>query len=437
LALGALAVTNSWDFPTYGLLFGLTMLGAAWRADGAQARGVPLLRLLGAGLLAAGIGLASLMLYAPFFDRYWAPVGGVGQVAWESGTSVSDYLLLYGVFAALLLPTLGGGLWRLARRRGRRGAAAARPATALGIRAATPSAGARWLILGVPGLILVLALLLPASGLRLILAGLLLGALSLLLRRELAPATWYALLLAWLGWAVSLGIELVYIRDHLDGSEWYRMNTVFKFGLHIWVLLALAAAALLPLLLGGLRRLGGATAQALGLVVLALLLALAAIYPLAGTPSRVANRFDVATGPTLDGLAFMEQAYFEYDCLAFGGCEPGVERVVVDLRGDAAAIAWLNRTISGTPIIVQSNLSFYRAYGIRIAANTGLPTVVSALHVNEQRDPAAAARRDRDLERFYRSSEIEQALRFLASYGVDYVYVGGGRAGFLSGGGAG
>lgn len=411
LSLGALAITNSWDFPTYGLLIGLALLGAAWRACGPRGRTLALGGLFRAGLLAAGIGLAGLMLYAPFFDNYWAPVGGIGSVAWDGATAISDYLIIYGVALAVLLPTLGAALWRVTHGWVR---SHSRPRRML-----------PWLALGLLLLALGSAVLMPSLGLRLALVVLLLAGLLLLSQRAIAPATWYALLLAWLAWAVSLGIELIYIRDHVDGGDWYRMNTVFKFGLQIWVLLGLAAAALLPRLLQGLRRSGGAPAQAGALAVLTLLLAMAAVYPLAATPARIANRFEVSSGLSLDGLAFMHEAQFVYDCQAFGGCEPGLGQVLIDLRGDAQAIAWLNQNMSGTPIVVQSNQFFYRAYGIRIAANTGLPTVVSALHVDEQRDPAAAARRDRAVEQFYRSSDIEQALRFLAEYGVNYIYVGG------------
>ena len=405
LSLGAIAITNAWDFPTYGLLTGLALLGAAWRADGARARGWPILRMLTAGGLAVGVGLVSLLLYTPFFDRYWAPVGGIGQVGWDDGTRLLDYLILYGIFMALLLPLVGGALWRLTGRW------------------RLPLLGGTLILLGV-------TVAMPNLGLRPTLLLLLLIGLILLPRRLLNQETWFTLLLAWVAWAVSLGMELIFIRDHLSGGDWYRMNTVFKFGLQVWVLLALAAAASIPLLLRGLGRLGGVTAQRLGMGLVLLLLLAGLVYPLVAIPSRLANRFTVDTGLTLDGLAFLKQASFSYDCASFGGCEPGVDRVTVDLRGDAEAIAWLNRSISGTPIVVQSNLSFYRAYGIRIAANTGLPTVVSALHVNEQRDPVAAARRDRELDQFYRSPDIEQALAFLARYGVDYIYVGGAERAF-------
>src|SRR5262249_26555135 len=75
-------------------------------------------------------------------------------------------------------------------------------------------------------------------------------------------------------------------------------------------------------------------------------------------------------------------------------------------------------------IVLQSSLEFYRAYGVRIAANTGLPTIVSPLHANEQHNPQEVAERDRDVQEIYETLDTTQALRLLAKYHVGFVYVG-------------
>jgi YYY domain-containing protein len=407
LTIGTLAVTNSWDVPTYGLLTGLVLLGSTWRAVGTRGSGIPWAALLRHGLLAVLIGVVGLASYAPFFDRFYALVGGIGTVALDGGSSVGDFLAMYGLLVLPALLLVMAGLAHVLSRE----------------RKATTN------VLVLPilfvGITLVLAALVPQLALRVTLLLLLIGTSLLLLQRRIAMPTWFTLLLFWMAWAVALGFETLFIRDHLAGGDWQRMNTVFKFGLQVWVLLALGVSASLPRLLAGLQRMGGPPARMVGMVGLVLVGIVAAAYPLAAVPSRIANRFDVQTGPTLDGLAFMEQAGFSYDCNAWGGCTNGLDRVEIDLRGDAAAIEWLNREIQGTPIVVQSNLSFYRSYGIRIAANTGLPTVISALHANEQRDSFQTAARDRDLEQFYSTPSVEAALRFLARYRVNYVYVGG------------
>lgn len=398
LVLGTLAVTNSWDFPTYGLLAGIAIIAGAVRRAGWRWPAITL-----AAVKAVGLGIGSLALFAPFFDRYWPMVGGIGLVT-SHVTLPLDYILLYGLPQTIVTPVILGAALQRWRRH----------------------LPARWwtLLLSGTGIVLIVGAALPEWALRISLFALLTMTTLLLARRAAGAPAWYALLLAWLAWAISLGVEVVYIRDHLDGSDWYRMNTVFKFGLHVWVLLGLAAAGLLPRLLAWLNQRGGQPATAAALAVIAIPALIAASYLPVAVPSRLATRFPIDTGPTLDGMAFMEQASFTYDCTAFGGCAPDTAMVQVDLRGDAAAIRWLNQQINGTPIVAQSSLWFYRAYGIRVAAATGLPTVISALHADEQRDPAVTSRRVRDIETFFTTNDPETALRILARYNVDYVYIG-------------
>lgn len=399
LTLGTLAVTNSWDFPTYGLLSGIAIIAGAVRWHGWRRSALGL-----AVVKAIGLGVGSLLLFAPFFDRYWPMVRGIGLVTTHV-TLPFDYFLLYGLPLAIIVPVVCGAVVKRWQR-------------------FLP--GRAWaLLLSGIGVVLIVGAALPELALRLILLVILSLTSVLLVRRATGAPAWYALLLAWLAWAVSLGVEIVYIRDHLDGSDWYRMNTVFKFGLHVWVLLSLAAAGLLPRLLQWLNRRGGQPARAAMLIIIAIPALMAVSYLPVAIPSRIVTRFPVTAGLTLDGMAFMQHATFTYDCNAFGGCAPDTSMVQVDLSGDAAAIRWLNQQIIGTPVIVQSSLWFYRAYGIRVAAATGLPTVISALHADEQRDPVVTGRRVRDIETFYTTSDPETALRILARYNVDYVYVGG------------
>jgi YYY domain-containing protein len=461
LVLGVLAVTNSWDFPTYALLLGGALIGRVWRgwpgrrttnderrttnedSDGSSSSvrrpsSYPLwLHLAGALATTAAICGGALVLYLPFFQNFQARVGGVGRV--EQGSSIVPYLLIYGLYLAVLAPLAFAAVWRLLRYRERlaRGPGAGHAAQAeleapvLGIVANPPQssypAPGRWrrlrrLLLIVPVLLLVVAVAQPVLGLKLWLGALALLGLIALLPRRSSPEAWFTLWLAVVAWAVSLGIELFYIRDHLDGGDAERMNTVFKFGFQVWVLLALAAAAALPRLMRGLRRVG-ALAETAGWAVLAALVALALVFPLAGTPSRLATRFPLQPGPTLDGLAFMEQAEFDVAPQDMG-LSAGDLPIHIALRGDGAAIRWLNEHIEGTPIVLQSDLWFYRPYGTRIAANTGLPTIVSPLHASEQHDPDQVAERDQDVQTIYRTTDTDQALELLSKYHVGYVYVG-------------
>ncbi len=150
--LGALAVANSWDLPTYALLLCGALLGRAWRGRRPTMDGQPelalahtegdqqsttdhpprlWLRLLGA-LLATGLIVAgALLLYLPFFQNFDAQVGGVGRV--RVGTPLPLYVFVYGLFLAVLVPTIFAGVWRLLRHRERlaRGTFQGHPAEAM------------------------------------------------------------------------------------------------------------------------------------------------------------------------------------------------------------------------------------------------------------------------------------------------------------------
>ncbi len=117
LTLGALAVTNSWDFPTYGLLLGGALLGRAWRTTRRIDRQLAM-SLIGAALGGVALGGAALVLYLPFFQNFQAMVSGAGLV--RDTTHLGDYLLLYGIFLTPLIVVLFGAPWRALRSVGRR-----------------------------------------------------------------------------------------------------------------------------------------------------------------------------------------------------------------------------------------------------------------------------------------------------------------------------
>ena len=104
LVLGALWVTNTWDFPTYLLLAccGLTLAALprlrSWRG---------LASLAAAALFVIGVAYAAFL---PFHLRYDAVFQGVER--WRgSRTGLSDYLIIHGVF---LFTIVSGLLVRLA-----------------------------------------------------------------------------------------------------------------------------------------------------------------------------------------------------------------------------------------------------------------------------------------------------------------------------------
>ena len=61
---------------------------------------------------------------------------------------------------------------------------------------------------------------------------------------------------------------------------------------------------------------------------------------------------------------------------------------------------------------------------MRIAANTGFPTVLGRLHQDEQRPAAPVLAREADVKTIYSTPDVATTLDLLAKYQVDYVYVG-------------
>ncbi|HZB96308.1 MAG TPA: DUF2298 domain-containing protein, partial [Herpetosiphonaceae bacterium] len=408
LVLGTLAAANSWDAPTYGLVIGGVLVGRAWRAPLARSRRIRSLA-LGSGLAVVLLG-GGLLLFLPFFTHYQAMVGGIGIV--RRPDRLLDFTAIYGVtlYVSLTLLALLG--WVVGQQATNpackvmgRGGAVALPLLTLAVLLVGAAFGRGTAAAqGATGTS-------PVPVLAFVLMALVGFALLLALVARLPDDEWLILWIITAGLLVALGIQIVFVRDHLAGSDWERMNTVFKFGLQIWTLLALGAAAAFPLVLRLLRRLSDFAMVVWATIFVGLLLA-GATYPVAAIPSRVSMRFQDHPGLTLDGLAYMQTARYEHD------------GKTIDLHWDAEAVAWLKQHMRGLPVVLQSEAEFYRAYGVRIAASTGLPTVLGRLHEDEQRPVDGVLAREADVQTIYNTPDQQTALRLLQQYHVDYVYVG-------------
>lgn len=406
LVIGALAIANSWDAPTYALLLGGALVGRAWRSGQARLTLASLGRVGLAIVTALGTVAVGLLLYAPFFMHYRAQVGGIGRV--HATDSLLQYGLIYGPLLFLGISLLGSvaliAISQMAARRRTvvRAGTIALPLLIAGLMltgarlmAPDPSQSVGWslrLVLGLLALSGMVLALLPAS------------------TRRLRDREWLPLWLITVGLLVGFGIQFVLVRDHLADSPSERMNTVFKFGLQIWALLAIGGAAAVPIILRVLRRNEIVSGVWIGLLLV--LIAPGLIYPLVGIPSRLGTRFDRTLPLTLDGLAFMPRAAYGY------------ENQQIALRADGEAIDWLKQNIAGTPVFLTSDREFYRTYGMRIAANTGLPTVLGRLHQDEQRPGVEVVERADDVQTLYDTPDIATTMQLLAKYGVQYIYVG-------------
>jgi DNA-binding beta-propeller fold protein YncE len=187
--------------------------------------------------------------------------------------------------------------------------------------------------------------------------------------------------------------QRVYISD--------RMNTFFKLYLEAWLLFAIATAVLV---FRGKERPGAfgrwplVARGAFGLLVLAAL-----FTTVTAARGAVSNHFAVYSGPSLDGLRYLEES------------RPGEYR----------AILWLRNNLRGTPVILEAQGDPYQDFG-RISMNTGLPTVLGwEHHVKQRGNPESGVSERREaIRRIYSATDAAAIERLLRRYHVGYVYVG-------------
>ena len=393
LVVGSLRWLNSWDYPPFLLLALAAVVISERRGEGGLA--ATAIRVGGKSLLLVGL---SVILYQPFLANYATPVSGVG--ASPETTPVHQYLAHFGLFVAAIGAWLLYQIWRALGR-----------SPAVWRKAAFGGTGL--LAVAVVGLVLsglpTVAALAPAF-----VAVVYLAARELRRGRADGGLRLFVLALIGLALGLSAGVELVTINGDIQ-----RMNTVFKFYLHIWLLFALVAAFAtwylvfvvwsVPARLLSLRRLPG-LAGGIGLAALVLG---ALIYPRLATPARLDDRF-AALPRTLDGTAFMRGVVYEE------------RRGPISLEEDLLGIEWLRQNVAGTPAIVEGRSDLY-SWGGRFSIYTGLPTVLGwNWHQKQQRGDLAfmVDQRAEQVDAFYGDPDAGQALRFLRRYDVEYVILG-------------
>jgi uncharacterized membrane protein len=116
---------------------------------------------------------------------------------------------------------------------------------------------------------------------------------------------------------------------------------------------------------------------------------------------------------TLDGSAFM----------AVGSYAWPDESNRMQLVYDYEAINWFLEHVSGTPVVAEAPLPYYREFGLKVASYAGLPTLLGA-HQNEQRHDWQVGQRSGDADIFYRTTDLDETRELIAKLHISYVYVG-------------
>ncbi|HEU5347439.1 MAG TPA: DUF2298 domain-containing protein [Ktedonobacterales bacterium] len=435
LALGAAWCTNTWDLPTYGLLVAAVLVLRLLPSNSEgfwetlKSLSWPAIRNL--ALVAALTFAGAYVLYLPFHANFQNFVSGTGSVT--TPTNPAQFVTLFGLWLFLVASFFFLELRdRIERIFGGDGAGAPRRLILLAL--ATLPVLLLAFVFGVKALLLVFL----AVGLYLAFDS---------RHASLKRLTYLAILL---GLAVAFGVEVIYVRDFLDNSDWERMNTVFKFYYQVWTLLSLGGTLALSQIFGRILpgtnadeaavagdteqdyifapSSAGATGRMLGgdwpgvargamriiwMLAFAGLLFGSSVFLVEGTQARVSDPAIWAQvqpppggvqpqGLSLDGMAYMRGWY----------------------PGDYAAINWLNDRVAGALVIVEASNGPYAWYS-RVSIYTGLPDVLGwSSHESQQRYGDQVYARQADVQSFYGGEDPAAAVNFLRQYNVSYVYIG-------------
>ncbi len=411
IAVGSLAAINTWDYPTYMALG----IAGIFIACYAHRKSLSLAFLKSASLKALFAIAVSYIAFLPFHSRFVAFSAGIHNSDFQ--TPIQYYLGIHALFLFLVVSYLAYESFRyLKMRRTEDGEDSASPLSWL----VRPLSARQIAILGGSAFFLImLAVYLTAGGYGTVafLLALTVTAALLGLRRLPDPADsshHHLFLLVLVIGALGLGItvDLVTANNDID-----RMNTIFKLYLQAWVLYALASAAILWYLMTSARiSLRSMTwGKGIWAGLLTLLVLSVSIFPVLGTRSRLADRFDTSfTG--LNGATFMEETTYH---------DP---EGPIELKYDWDAIQWLRSEVQGSPVIAEGSTEPDRyRWGGRYSIYTGLPSIIGwNWHQIQQRhgEQFAVGERQSNLDALYTTRSTTIAADVLQRYGVEYIVVG-------------
>ncbi len=200
----------------------------------------------------------------------------------------------------------------------------------------------------------------------------------------------FLLLLILLSTVLIATPEFIYAKDIYPAH--YRANTMFKLGYQAFIMLSLVASFTITYLLKTGKKLPW-------FLVSLTLVSFVIMYSF----FAVTTYFNgLKTSQGMDGLSYLK------------GIRPD----------DYYAIMWIQKNISGQPIIAEAQGDSYTDYG-RISANTGLPTMLGwTVHEWLWRGDYSFPQSRLDDVRVFYEGNTGQTLQLIKKYHISYAYIG-------------
>ncbi len=185
--------------------------------------------------------------------------------------------------------------------------------------------------------------------------------------------------------------EFFYVKDIYP--QHYRANTMFKLVYQSFMMLSICAGYIIVRILSIKKNIWF-------FIPTAILLGLVFIYPYYAITSYYNSLMNYSG---LDGTRYLSTKYPE----------------------DYAAINWINKNISGRPVLLEAQGDSYTDYE-RISANTGLPTILGwTVHEWLWRGSYSIPEpRIVEVTNIYTSPDLNLTKKLLKKYNTQYVYVG-------------
>ena len=415
VVVGSLRAINAWDFPTYLVVAVATIFVAEYFVHGGLGLTV-IFNWLAKSLLMVLVGYIAFLPYHLKYESFFNSL----QLTTNT-TGIWQFLSINGLFVFIIASFFLVEFWRTVstsdRKMSRLRFAFRESALEINLRSSVSGS----MILGIVMIAGAWALLLIYNDVLgttvpyvvLLLAATLVVAIKWVLsdRPDLLALVFVAILVV-TALSLAFGLDVFRVAGDID-----RMNSVFKFYLQIWVLMAVASAYIIWRifyfnLLISVRKFW---VSRVWLTACVLLVMGTAIYPILGTYDRISDRFDDRGTPlTLDGTAYVKGSIYR---------DP---KGIIDIESDFEGIKWLLEHVEGSPVVLEGLTDSYR-WGGRISVYTGLPSVIGwKWHQEQQRwgYQSEVDHRIRDVNQIYNTINEDRARELIEKYKIEYIYVG-------------